>query len=111
VNLTIKNQLMNFVKKMSTSKKSINQNWIKMTHEKYNLFRIEFAFCSNSSLTTLSSSLSFVMCFTLSSSFVTRLRKKKNRKTILVILFFSIVLSLIERKKNQRTIFVDFSFD
>jgi hypothetical protein len=111
VNLTIENRLMNFAKEMSTSRKSINRNWIKVTDEKYDSFRIELASCSNSSLMTLSSSLSFVMRFTLSSSSVTRLRKKKNRKTIFVVLFSSIVLSSIEKEKNQRTIFVDFFFD
>jgi hypothetical protein len=101
VNLTIKNRLMNFVRKMSTSKESINRNWIKMTNEKYISFRIEFASCSNSSLMTLSSSLSFVMRFTLSSSFVTRLKKKKNPKTTFVVFFFSIVLSSIKKKKSK----------
>ncbi len=69
----------------------------------------------------------------MSSSFVTRLKEKKNRKTIFVVFFFSkililkkreknrrtifvdfflsIVLSSIEKKKNQKTIFLDFSFD
>jgi hypothetical protein len=111
VNLTIENRLMNFAKEMSTNKESINRNWIRMTNEKYDSFRIEFATCLNSSLTTLSSSLSLVMRFTLSSSYVTRLKEKKNRKTIFVVLFFSIVLSSIEKKKNQKTIFIDFFFD
>jgi hypothetical protein len=110
VRLIIKNRLMNFVKKMLTSKESINKDWIKVTNEKYDSFRIEFAFDSNSQLTTLSSSLSLFMRSMMSFSLVTRSKEKKNRKTILVVLFFSIMLSSIERKKNQRTIFVDFSF-
>jgi hypothetical protein len=110
VSLTRKNRLMNFVKKMSMNRKSINKNWIKMTNEKYDSFRIELASCLNSSLTTLSSSLSLVIRFTLSSSFVTRLKEKKNRKTTFVVFFFSIVLSSIKRKKNQKNIFVDFFF-
>jgi hypothetical protein len=109
VSLTIKNRLMRFVKEMSTSKKSINKNWIKITNEKYDSFRVKFASFLNSSLTTLTLSLSFVMRFTRSSSSVTRLRKKKNRKTILVVLFSSIVLSSIEEEKNQKSTSVDLS--
>jgi hypothetical protein len=111
VNLTIENRLMNLVKEMSTSRESINRDWIKVTNEKYDSLRIELASYSNSSLTTLSSSLSLVMRFTLSSSSVTRLKKKKNRKMTFVVFFFSIMLSSIEKKKNQKTIFVDFFFD
>ncbi len=110
VSLTIKNRLMNLVKEMSMNRKSINRNWIKMTNEEYDSFRIKFASCSNSSLTTLSSSLSLVMRFTLSSSSVTRLREKENRKTTFVVFFFSIVLSSIKKKENQKTIFDDFFF-
>ncbi len=110
VRLTIEDRLMNLVKKMSMNKKSINKNWIKMTNEKYDSLRIEFAFDLKSQLTTLSSSLSFFIRFMMSFSFVTRLEKKKNRKTIFVVFFSSIVLSSIERKKNQKTIFVDFFF-
>ncbi len=96
---------------MSTNKKSINKDWIKITNEKFDSLRIELAFCSNSQLTTLSSSLLFVMCFTISSLLVISLKKKKNRKTIFVVFFFSIVLSSIEKKKNQKTISVDFFLD
>jgi hypothetical protein len=46
--LTIKDRLMNFVKEMSTSKKSINKNWIKVINEEYDSSRIEFALNSNS---------------------------------------------------------------
>jgi hypothetical protein len=104
VNVTIKNRLMNFAKKMSTSKKLINKNWIKMTNKNYDSFRIEFALCSNSSLTTLSSSLSFVMRFTLSSSFVTRLREKKKLKNdFRCFLFFNYVV--IDWKKKSKNNF------
>ncbi len=48
VSLRIKNRLMNFAKEMSTNRKSINKNWIKMTNEKIDSFRIEFAFCLKS---------------------------------------------------------------
>ncbi len=37
--------------------------------------------------------------------------EKKNRKIIFVVFFFSMMLSSIKKKKNQKTIFVDFSFD
>jgi hypothetical protein len=108
VSLTIENRLMNFVKEVSTSRKSINKNWIRMTDEKYDSLRIELASCSNSQLTTLSSSLSFVMRSTM-SSLVASLEKKKNRKTTFVVFFFSRILTLEEEKKNRRTIFVVFS--
>jgi hypothetical protein len=109
VSLTIKNRLMNLVKKMSTNKKSINKNWIRMTDEEYDSLQIEFASCSNTSLTTLSLSLSFVMRFTLSSSSVTCLREKKNRKKTFVVFFSSIVLLRL-RKKKSRNNFCWFSF-
>ncbi len=105
VNLKIKNRLMNLAKEMSMNKKSINRDWIKVTDEKFDSFRIELASCSNSQLTTLSSSLSFVMRLNDVSSFVTSLKKKKNRKTIFVVLSFSKILTLKEKKKNRRAIF------
>jgi hypothetical protein len=37
--------------------------------------------------------------------------EKKNRRTIFVVLFFSMMMFSIEKKKNQKTISVDFSFD
>jgi hypothetical protein len=37
--------------------------------------------------------------------------EKKNRKATFAVLSLSVVLSSIERKKNQETIFVDFFFD
>ncbi len=110
VKLTIKDRLMNFVKEMSTSKKSINKDWIKVTNEEYDLLRIELTFDSNSQLTTLLSSLSFFMRSMMSFSFVARSKEKKNRKTTFVVLFFSIVLSSIEKEKNQKAIFIDFFF-
>jgi hypothetical protein len=100
VKLTIEDRLINFVKEMSTSKESINRNWIRMTNEKYDSLRIEFAFDSNSQLTTLSSSLSFFMRFMMSFSLVTRSKKKKNRKTTFVVFSSSMMLSSIEKKKN-----------
>jgi hypothetical protein len=51
------------------------------------------------------------MRVTMSSSFVASIKEKKNRKKILVVFFFSIVLSSIEREKNRRAIFVDLFFD
>jgi hypothetical protein len=111
VRLTIEDRLMIFVREMSTSKESVNKDWIRVTDEKYDSSRIEFAFDSNSQLTTLSSSLSLFMCSMMSLSLVARSEKKKNRKTTFVVFFFSIVLSSIEREKNQRATSVDFFFD
>ncbi len=108
VRLTIEDRLMNLVREMSTSKESVNRNWIRVTDEKYDSLRIELAFDSNSQLTTLSSSLSLFMRFMMSLSFVARSEEKKNRKTIFVVFFFSIVLSSIEKEKNQRATSVDF---
>ncbi len=45
------------------------------------------------------------------SKILTLKEKKENRKKTFVILFFSIVLSSIEKKKNQRTTSVDLSLD
>jgi hypothetical protein len=45
------------------------------------------------------------------SRILTLKEEKKNRKTIFVVFFFSMMLSSIKKKKNQKTIFVDFSFD
>jgi uncharacterized protein (UPF0371 family) len=42
----------------------------------------------------------------MSSSFAVRLEKKKNRRTIFVVFFSSMKLTLEEEKKNRRTIFV-----
>jgi hypothetical protein len=47
----------------------------------------------------------------MSSSFVVRSERKKNRKITFVVLFFSMMLSSIEEKENQRTTSVDFFFD
>jgi hypothetical protein len=110
VRLTIENRLMNLVKEISRNKESVNRDWIRVTNEKYDSLRIEFALDSNSQLTTLSSSLSLFMCSMMSLSLVARSEKKKNRKTTFVVFFFSIVLSSIEREKNQKAIFVDFFF-
>ncbi len=46
----------------------------------------------------------------MSCSFVTRLKKKKNRKTTFVVLFLSRILTLKHREKNRKTIFVVFFF-
>jgi hypothetical protein len=40
-----------------------------------------------------------------------RILRKKNRKITFVVLFFSMMLSSIEKKKNQKAIFVDFFLD
>jgi hypothetical protein len=45
VSLTTENRLMNFVREMSTSRKSINRNWIRVTDEEYDSSRIELASC------------------------------------------------------------------
>jgi hypothetical protein len=92
VALAIKNRLNNSTRDVSTSRESINRNWLKIANENYDLRQIESAVI-------------------MSSSFVVRLEKKKNRKITLVVLFFSRILSLIERTKNQKTISVDFFLD
>jgi hypothetical protein len=89
--LVVKNRLNNSTRDVSTSRESVNRNWIKITNENYDFRQIK-------------------IIVIMSSSCVARLEKKKNRKTIFVVYFSSIVLSSIEKKKNQKTIFVDFFF-
>jgi hypothetical protein len=90
--LAIKNRLNNSIWDVSTSRESVNRNWIKIANEDYDLRQIKFVVI-------------------ISSSLAVRLKKKKDRKIIFVVFFFSMMLSLIEKKKNQRAISVDFSFD
>ncbi len=103
--LAMKDRLKNLVRDVSTSRKSINRDRIKMTNENYDSRRIKSATNSNSKLRTLSSSL-------LSSSKVNLKEKKKNKREISVVFFFSKVLKFVkEREKNRKTIFVDLFFD
>jgi hypothetical protein len=104
VSLTIKSRLMNLVKKMLMSRKSIKKDWIRVINENYDSFRIKFAFCLNSSLTTLSSLLSFVIYFTLSSSFVTRLKKKKIEKRFSLFSFLWLCRHRLKRKKSKNNL-------
>jgi uncharacterized protein (UPF0147 family) len=87
----IKNRLNNSTRNVSTSRESINRDWIKIINENYDFRQIKFIVI-------------------ISSSFVVRLKEKKNRKIIFVVFFFSRILTLKEKKKNQRTIFVVFFF-
>jgi hypothetical protein len=107
VNLIIKNRLKNLSREVSISSKFVNRDWIRVTIEEYDSRQIESVTRFNFQLTTLSSSLSFVVIM---SSFLTsRLKEeKKNRRTILVVLFFSNFLSLTKKKRNRKSIFVVF---
>jgi hypothetical protein len=108
VKLTIENRLKNLVKKMSTSKKSINKDWIKVINKEYDSFRIEFAFDSNSQLTTLSSSLSFFMRF-YDVALVRYAFKEEEKSKDDFRCFFLLDCVIIDwEKKNQKAIFVNF---
>jgi hypothetical protein len=91
VAFAIENRLNNATRDVSTSRESVNRNWIKITNENHDLRQIKIIVIK-------------------SSSFVVRLEKEKNREITLVVLFFSIVLSSIKKERNQKTIFVDFFF-
>ncbi len=91
--LAIENCLNNLIRDVSTSRESINRDWIKIANENYDLRQIEFAVI-------------------MSSSSDAHLREEeKNRKTIFVDFFLSKKLRSVKRKKNRKTIFVDFFFD
>ncbi len=114
VAFAIKNRLNNSTRDVSTSRESINRNWIKIANEDYDLRQIKSVVIISSSLVVRlkrkkNRKIIFVIFFF--SRILTLKEKKKNRKTILVVFFFSMMLFSIERKKNQRAIFVDFSFD
>ncbi len=110
VNLTVKNRLKNLDRKVSINRKSINRDWIKMTTEEYVSREIESTAHQNSQLTTLSSSLSFVVVMSLCLAL--RLKKKKeNRKTIFIVFFSSNVFLLIRKKKNRKSNFIVFFLD
>jgi hypothetical protein len=111
--LAIKNRLNNSIRNVSTSRKSINRDWIKIANENYNLANkicchhivvVRCAFKEKEK-----SKITFVVLFF--SRILTLKEKKKNRKAILVVFFFSMMLFSIEKKKNQKTIFVDFFLD
>jgi hypothetical protein len=92
VAFAIKNRLNNSIRDVSTSRESINRDWIKIANENYDLRQIKSAVIISSSL---------VVC----------LEREKNRKITFVVFFFSMMLSSIEKKKNQKTTFVDLFFD
>jgi uncharacterized protein (UPF0147 family) len=112
--LAIKNRLNNSTRDVSTSRKSVNRNWIKIINENYDLRQIKSVVIISSSLVMRlerekNRKITFVVLFF--SRVLTLKEEKKNRKTILVVFFFSMMLSSIKRKKNQKTISVDLSFD
>jgi hypothetical protein len=114
VAFAIKNRLNNSTRNVSTSRESINRNWIKITNEDYDFRQIKIIVIMSSSFVARlkekkNRKIIFVVFFF--SRILILKEKKKNRKTIFVVLFFSIVLSSIEKEKNQRTIFVNFFFD
>jgi hypothetical protein len=113
VALVVENRLNNSTRNVSTSRESINRNWIKITNENYDLRQIKIIVIMSSSLVARlkkkkNRKITFVVFFF--SRILTLKEEKKNRKTTFVVFFFSIVLSSIEKKRNQKTIFVDFFF-
>ncbi len=114
VAFAIKNRLNNSIRNVSTSRKSVNRDWIKIANENYDLRQIKSVVIISSSLVVRleeekNRKIIFVVFF--SSKILILEEEKKNRKTILVVLFFSMMLSSIEKKKNQRAISVDLFFD
>ncbi len=114
----IEHWLKNSKKKVRKKIISINDDWVKMTTKIFMSLRL---LIETRIIVIMSSSFAvrlkkkknrrtiFVVLFF--SKILTLKKKKKNRKTIFVVLFFSMMLTSIERKKNQRIISVDFSFD
>ncbi len=114
VAFAIENRLNNSIRNVSTSRESINRNWIKIANEDYDLRQIKFVVIISSSLVVRlkekkNRKIIFVVFFF--SRILTLKEEKKNRKTIFVVFFFSMMLSSIEKKKNQKTISVDFFLD
>jgi hypothetical protein len=114
VAFAIENRLNNSTRDVSTSRESVNRNWIKITNENYDFRQIKIIVIMSSSFVARlkkkkNRKIIFVVFF--SSKILTLKEEKKNRKTIFVVFFFSIVLFSIEKEKNQKAIFVDFSFD
>jgi hypothetical protein len=112
--LAIKNRLNNSTWDVSTNRESINRDWIKITNENYDLRQIKFVVIISSSFVVRlkekkNRKVIFVILF--SSKILILKEKKKNRRIILVDFFFSMMLSSIEKEKNQKAIFVDFFFD
>jgi hypothetical protein len=87
----IEYQLKNSKRKVRKKIISINDDWVKMTTKIFMSSRL-----------LIETRIIVIM----SSSFVVRLEKKKNRKTTFVVFFFSKILTLKEKKKNRKTIFV-----
>ncbi len=103
------------VRKKATS---TNDDWAKEAEEMFMSSRLLIetkivVIMSSSSITRLEEKKNrktiFVVFF--SSKILTLKERKENRRTIFVVLSLSVVLSSIEKKKNQRAIFVDFFFD
>ncbi len=115
---TIDHRLKNSNRDVRKKMISINDDWIKMTTKIFMSSRLLIetkivVIMSSSFVTRLKEKrnrkTTFVVFFF--SRILTLQEKKKNRKTIFVVFFFSIVLFLIKKKKNQKSIFVDFFFD
>ncbi len=112
--LAIKNRLNNSTRNVSTSRESVNRNWIKIANENYDLRQIESVVIISSSFVVRlkkEKNRKIILVVFFFSRILTLEEKKKNRKIIFVVFFFSMMLFSIEKKKNQRAIFVDFSFD
>jgi hypothetical protein len=114
----IEYRLKNSKREMRKKIISINDDWIKVTTK---IFMSSRLLIETKIIVIMSSSFAvrlkkkknrktiFVVLF--SSIKLTLKEEKKNRKTFFVVLFSSMMMSSIEKKKNQRTISVDFFFD
>jgi hypothetical protein len=114
IDYRLKNSERRVRKKMT----STNDDWVKITEEMFLSTRLLIetriiVIMSSSFVVRLKKKknrkITFVVFFF--SKILTLKEEKKNRKTIFVVFFFSMMLSSIEKKKNQRAIFVDFFFD
>jgi hypothetical protein len=110
--------LKNSKKKMRKKATSTNDDWIKIAEKVFMSSRLLIetkivVIMSSSFVVRLKKKknreIIFVVFFF--SRIVTSKEKKKNRKIILVVFFSSMMLFSIEKKKNQKAIRVDFFFD
>jgi hypothetical protein len=92
VAFAIENRLNNSIRDVSTSRESVNRDWIKIANENYDLRQIK-------------------IIVIMSSSLVARLEEKKNRKITFVVLFFSKILTLKEEDKSRNNFLCFLLFD